>query len=130
MIASLFFLAQTETHATQPGYFAPVALTLLIVGGLAWLIAAVFGYGRARTVGPAANWFARAAVCLLIYHLQFLLLGIIAVIEFRRNNSDYGMMLNFGAFFNLFIMLGALCAIIGFLRMKAAVPEKLPADSE
>ncbi|MBC7911554.1 MAG: hypothetical protein H7Y30_13690 [Pyrinomonadaceae bacterium] len=131
MIAtSLWLLAQTQTQATKPGYFAPVALTLLITGGLAWLIAAVFGFGRARTFGSAARWFALTAVCLLIYHLQFLLLGIIAVMEFRRNNRDYGTMLNVGAFFNLFIVLGAICAIIGFTKMKTATPEIKTASAE
>ena len=130
MIASLLFLAQTETYATQPGYFTPVALALLIIGSLTWLIAMVLGYGRARSVGSSARWFARAAVCLLIYHVQFLILGIIAVIEFRRNKSDYGMMLSFGAFFNLFIVVGALCAIVGFLKLKAAKTETPLADSD
>jgi uncharacterized membrane protein YhdT len=121
MIAtSLWLLAQTETHASQPGYFAPIALTLLILGGVAWLIAAVLGFGRARSFGAPARWFALAAVCVIIYHLQFLLLGIIAVMEFRRNNNDYGMMLNVGTFFNLFIVLGAFCAIAGFMKMKPA----------
>jgi hypothetical protein len=130
MIALLFYLAQVETHATQPGYFAPVALTLLIIGGLMWLVAVVLGYGRARSMGGAAKWFARSAVCLLIYHLQFLMLGVIAVIEFRRNKSDYGMMLNVGAFFNLFIMLAALCAIIGFMNLKAEKTEAPPESSD
>jgi ABC-type transport system involved in multi-copper enzyme maturation permease subunit len=119
IVASLcLLLAQTETHATEPGYFAPVALILLIAGGLAWLVAAVLGFGRARAFGSHVRWFALAAVCLIIYHLQFLLLGIIAVTEFRRGNNDYGMMLNVGAFFNLFIVIGAVCAIMGFVKMK------------
>jgi hypothetical protein len=123
-------LAQTETHATQPGYFAPVALILLIAGGLAWLIAAVLGFGRARTFGAHARWFALAAVCLIIYHLQFVLLGIIAIREFRRGNNDYGMMLNFGAFFNLFIVIGAVCAIIGFIKMRTVRRELPASDSD
>lgn len=121
MIALILNLAQTETHATEPGYFAPVALTLLIIGGLAWLIATVLGYGRARSMGSSARWFARAAICVFVYHLQFLALGVIAVIEYRRGRSDYGLMLNVGAFFNLFIVFGAFCAILGFLKMKTAV---------
>lgn len=130
MIALFLLLAQTETHATQPGYFAPVAVTLLVIGGLAWLMATVMGYGRARSIGPAARWFARAAICVFIYHLQFLVLGIIAVVAFKRGQSDYGMMLNFGAFFNLFIVLGAFCAIIGFFRMKATASVPAPEVSE
>ena len=119
IVASLcLLLAQTETHATEPGYFAPVALILLIAGGLAWLVAAVLGFGRARAFGSHVRWFALAAVCLIIYHLQFLMLGIIAITEFRRGNNDYGMMLNVGAFFNLFILLGAVCAIMGFVKMR------------
>lgn len=123
-------LLQTETHATEPGYFAPVALILLIAGGLAWLIAAVLGFGRARTFGAHARWFALAAVCLIIYHLQFVLLGIIAITEFKRGNNDYGMMLNVGAFFNLFIIIGAVCAIMGFLKMRTERQELPTADSD
>lgn len=130
IIALLFSLLQTETRATQPAYFYPVALALLSIGGLAWLVAAVFGYGRARSFGPAARWFARAAVCVFIYHLQFLLLGIIAVIEFRRGNTDFGIMLNVGAFFNLFIALGAFCTMIGFFKLKAAPPVTPAPSSE
>ncbi|HEY0545830.1 MAG TPA: hypothetical protein VGC91_10670 [Pyrinomonadaceae bacterium] len=126
----LLLLAQTETRATEPGYFAPVALILLIAGGLAWLVAAVLGFGRARTFGAPARWFALAAVCLIIYHLQFVLLGVIAITEFKRGNSDYGMMLNVGAFFNLFIIVGAVCAIIGFIKMRTASPAPSSSDSD
>lgn len=129
LLASLLLFAQMETHATQPGYFVPVALTLLITGGLAWLVAAIFGFGRMRAFGAAARWFALSAVCLIIYHLQFLLLGIIAAVGISRRNNDYGQMLNVGAFFNLFILIGGICAIIGFSKMKP-VRSELPASDE
>lgn len=122
MIASLFLLLQTETHATQPGYFNKVAFSLFAAGLVLWLVASVLGFGRARKLGPAARWFARAAVCLLFYHLNLLLIGIVGVVAFKRGQTDYGMMLSVGAFFNLFVVLGALCAIIGFFKLKSTAP--------
>ncbi len=120
---SLWFLMQeTGTRATQPDYFVPVALALFVLGGIAWLIAAVLGFGRARALGAPARWFALSAACLLLYHLHFLLIGIIGVIEFNRQREDYGRMLSVGAFFNLFVVLGAICAIMGFIKMKSPAP--------
>lgn len=130
MIASLFLLIQTETHATQPGYFNSVAFTLFATGLVLWLVASVLGFGRARKLGPAARWFARSAVCLLFYHLHLLLIGVVGVVAFRRGQTDYGMMLNVGAFFNLFIVLGALCAIMGFFKLKSTAPLKVEEDSD
>jgi hypothetical protein len=130
MIATLFLLLQTETHATQPGYFNAVAFSLLAAGLVTWLIASVLGFGRARKLGPAARWFARSAVCLLFYHLHLFLIGVVGVMAFRRGQTDYGMMLSVGAFFNLFIVLGALCAIMGFINLKPAAPAKLEEDSD
>jgi hypothetical protein len=40
------------------------------------LIAAVLGFARSPAFGPSARWFSYAAVCLIIYHLHFLLFGI------------------------------------------------------
>ncbi|MBD0369648.1 MAG: hypothetical protein ICV60_02250 [Pyrinomonadaceae bacterium] len=115
LLASLLLILQAETRATQPTYFLPVVLVLLITGGLAWLIAAVLGFQRARAFGPSARWFSLSAVCLIIYHLQFVLLGIVAM--FNRDESDLGMVLNVGAFFNLFVVLGGICAILGFVKL-------------
>ncbi len=115
LLASLLLLLQDETRATQPSFFLPVVLILLITGALGWLIAAVLGFQRAPAFGPSARWFSLAAVCLIIYHLQFLLLGVVAALN--RDQADLSMVLNVGAFFNLFIVLGSICAILGFVKL-------------
>jgi hypothetical protein len=102
-------------RANQPGYFLPVLLGLLIAGGVGWLIAAVLGFARARAFGASTRWFSFAAVCLLLYHIQFVLLGIVAVVGAQQN--DFDSVLGFGAFFNLFVVLGAICAVMGFVRL-------------
>jgi hypothetical protein len=112
LLASLLLLLQTETRANEPTYFKPIFLILLIAGALGWLIAMVLGFQRARAFGPSAKWFTYAAMCLLIYHLQFVLLALFIVVQ---NNTD--MVLNLGAFFNLFVVIGAICAIIGFVKL-------------
>ena len=104
-------LLQPQLRATQPNYFFPVVVLLLIAGGVGWLIAAVLGFARSPAFGPSARWFSYAAVCLIIYHLHFLLLGI------SQNSIDLSMALGIGAFFNLFVVLGSICAIMGFVRM-------------
>src|SRR3954463_9339585 len=106
---------QTGVTAKQPAYFAVVLVGSLIVGGLGWLIAAVLGFARARAFGAPTRWFSFAAVCLLIYHIQFLLLGFVAVMGAQQN--DFDSVLAFGAFFNVFVVLGAICAIMGFVRL-------------
>ena len=112
--ASLLAL-QTGVTAKQPAYFAVVLVGSLVVGGLGWLIAAVLGFARARAFGAPTRWFSFAAVCLLIYHIQFILLGFVAVMGAQQN--DFDSVLAFGAFFNVFVVLGAICAIMGFVRL-------------
>ena len=111
---ALAFL-QSEMSAKQPGYFAVVLIGSLVAGGVGWLIAAVLGFARARAFGSSARWFSMAAVCLLIFHIQFLLLGFIAVLGAQQN--DFDSVLTFGAFLNVFVVLGAICAIMGFVRL-------------
>lgn len=113
-LATLLLL-QTGMSAKQPAYFAAVLIGSLILGGIAWLVAAVLGFARARAFGASTRWFSFAAICLLIYHIQFLLLGFIAVVGAQQN--DFDSVLGFGAFFNLFVILGAVCAIMGFVRL-------------
>src|SRR5215831_19986894 len=113
ILGLLFF--QTGISANQPGYFVPVLVGLLVAGGLGWLIAAVLGFARARAFGASTRWFSFAAVCLLIYHIQFVLLGFVSVMGAQQN--DFDSVLAFGAFFNLFVVLGAICAIMGFVRL-------------
>lgn len=115
---SLFLLTfLQQLRATQPGYFFLVTLVLLIVGGISWLIAAVLGFARSPAFGPSARWFSYAAVCLIIYHLQFLLFGIFVFMGMSQNSVDLSTALGVGAFFNLFVVFGAVCAIMGFVKM-------------
>ena len=111
---AMMFL-QNGMTAKQPGYFVPVLLGSLVAGGLGWLIAALLGFARARAFGASTRWFSFAAVCMLIYHVQFVLLGLVAVMGAQQN--DFDSVLGFGAFFNVFCVLGAFCAIMGFVRL-------------
>lgn len=111
---ALLFL-QTGMSANKPGYFVPVFVGILIAGGIGWLIAAVLGFARARAFGASTRWFSFAAVCLLIYHIQFVLLGFLAVLGAPQN--DFDPVLEVGAFLNVFVVLGAICAIMGFVRL-------------
>ena len=116
MSAPLLILLQ-QLRATQPSYFLIVVLLLLIGGGIGWLVAAVLGFARSPAFGPSARWFSYAAVCMIIYHLHFLLFGVFAVLGTSQNSVDLSMALGVGAFFNLFVVIGAVCAIMGFVRM-------------
>ena len=113
----ILLLQQPQLRATQPTYFFPVVVLLLIAGGVAWLVAAVLGFARSPAFGPSARWFSYAAVCMIIYHLHFVLFGVFAVLGVSQNSVDLSMALGIGAFFNLFVVLGAICAIMGFVRM-------------
>ena len=113
----IMLLQQPQLRATQPTYFFPVVVLLLIAGGVGWLIAAVLGFARSPAFGPSARWFSYAAVCMIIYHLHFLLFGIFAVLGISQNSIDLSMALGVGAFFNLFVVIGSVCAIMGFIRM-------------
>jgi len=112
---AMMLLFQAGVSAKQPAYFAMVFIGLLVIGGLGWLIAAVLGFARARAFGAATRWFSFAAVCLLIYHIQFVLLGFVTWMGAQQN--DFDMVLQFGAFLNVFVVLGAICAIMGFVRL-------------
>ncbi|HEX8292568.1 MAG TPA: hypothetical protein VF570_12480 [Pyrinomonadaceae bacterium] len=95
-----------------PSYFPWIAFGLLSLGALGWLIAAALGFARARAFGESPRWFAISAVCLLLYHIQIFVFVIYGISE--QNPES---LLAMGAFFNLFVALGAVCAIIGFMRM-------------
>src|SRR5438045_9702499 len=97
MIPQATLLAlQTGVTAKQPAYFAAVLIGSLILGGLGWLIAAVLGFARARAFGASTRWFSFAAVCLLIYQIQFILLGFVAVMGAEQN--AVASVAGFGAF--------------------------------
>ncbi len=112
MFSILFlFFVQTETTFHEPTYFLPAVLVMLVLGAVAWLVAAVLGFARARAFGPAIRWFSLAAVCLLLFHLQFIVLG------FSLLTRDNSLVFTLLTFFNLFVLLGAFCAIMGFVRL-------------
>ena len=106
-----------------PSYFPWVVLGLLCVGALGWLIAAALGFARARAFGESPRWFAISAVCLLLYHLQWLVFAVYGI-----NETDSENVVGMAAFFNLFVALGAVCAVVGFMRMTGAGPGAAPAD--
>jgi len=104
-------LAQVDTTFNKPTYFIPVFLGMFLLGAVAWLIAAVLGFARARAFGPSARWFSFAAVCLLLFHIQFIAVG------FGVVTNDTSLAFSILTFFNLFVILGAVCAIMGFIRL-------------
>lgn len=89
-----------------------VMVTLVVLGLLGWLVAAVLGFARARAFRPSTRWFALSALCVLLYHLHIFAFGFLGT-----QSPDMEKVLSFGAFFNLWIVLGSVCAIIGFLRL-------------
>jgi len=107
----ILLFAQVETTFREPGYFAPAILVMLALGAVAWLIAAVLGFARARAFGSSARWFSFVAVCLLLFHLQFIGLG------FGFLTKDNTLIFTILTFFNFFVVLGAICAIMGFIRL-------------
>ena len=110
-MASMLLLAQVDTTFNKPSYFIPVFLGMFMLGAVAWLVAAVLGFARARAFGPSARWFSFAAVCLLLFHIQIIAVG------FGVVSNDTGLAFSILTFMNLFVILGAVCAIMGFIRL-------------
>ncbi len=104
-------LAQVANTFHQPNYFAPVMAGMFLLGTLAWLVAVVLGFARARAFGSSTRWFTFTAVCLLLFHLQFLAVG------FGVLTNDSSFVFTLLTFFNFFVILGAICTIIGFIRL-------------
>jgi len=111
VIASMVTLAQVESTFREPTYFAPIMLGMLVLGAVSWLIAAVLGFARARAFGPSARWFSFSAVCLILFHVQFIVLGLGVL------TKDSGLVFGILSFFNFFVLAGAVCAIMGFIRL-------------
>ncbi len=111
VIAFLVMLAQAETTFREPGYFAPTIMVMFVLGAVASLVAAVLGFARARAFGPSARWFSFAAVALLLFHIQFIVLG------FGVLTKDSNLVFGILTFFNVFVLLAAICAILGFIRL-------------
>ena len=111
MIATLAILTQVETAFREPSYFAPVMLSMLALGAVTWLVAAVLGFARAKAFGPSARWFSFGAVSLILFHLQFIALG------FGLLTKDNSLVFGLLTFFNIFVIIAAVCAIMGFIRL-------------
>jgi uncharacterized membrane protein YhdT len=111
VIGSILLLAQAETTFREPSYFAPVMLGMLVLGAVAWLIAAVLGFARAKAFGASARWFSFAAVSLILFHIQFIVLGLGVL------TKDSSLIFGILSFFNFFIVIAAICAIMGFIRL-------------
>lgn len=111
LIAALVLFSQVDTTFNKPTYFLPVFLGMFLLGAVASLVAAVLGFARARAFGPSARWFSFGAVCLLMFHIQILAIGFGAI------SNDTGFAASMVAFFNIFIILGAFCMIMGFIKM-------------
>lgn len=112
MLSSYIAVFAQMAPDRYPSYTPWVVMGLLGVGALGWLIAAALGFARARAFGESPRWFAISAVCLLLYHIQWVVFGIYGLNE-RNPENVVGVV----AFFNLFVALGAVCAIVGFMRM-------------
>jgi hypothetical protein len=102
---------QVETTFNEPAYFVPVVLGSLVAGAILWLMAAVLGFARARAFGASTRWFSFAAVCLLLFHLQFLALAFGLILK------DVKTVFAILTFFNIFVVAAAICAIMGFVRL-------------
>jgi hypothetical protein len=111
VMALMTVLAQTETTFRVPGYFQATIMTMFLIGAVASLVAAVLGFARAPAFGPSARWFSFAAVCLILFHVQYLALGFGVIAN--DNNLIFAIL----TFFNLFILLAAFCLVMGFIRL-------------
>jgi hypothetical protein len=114
MTLALFILFQApnqvETTFQEPSYFLPVVLGSLSAGAVLALVATVLGFARARAFGASTRWFSFGALCLLLYHLQFLLAAFGLMV---KEQTGFAIL----TFFNFFVVLAALCAIMGFVRL-------------
>lgn len=122
MLASPSVLAQDVFTVHQPSYFLWVFGLLLIAGAVGWLIATVIGFARARAFGASTRWFAAASACMILYHAHWLALA------FGIASGKENVMFLILALLNLFIVLGAVCTIVGFARLKDSAQS--PASAE
>ena len=114
MLSSVsFLLAQQANTFNKPGYFEMVVSALLLLGALSWLVASALGFSRVQGFGAAARWFALSAVCIVLYHIHLIFVALSAAMF----PGDPDMPLRIGAFFNVFVLLGGVCMIVGLTRL-------------
>lgn len=111
ILLALFQNQQIETTFNEPAYFLPLVVALLVLGAILWLVAAVLGFARASAFGAHVRWFSFASVCLILFHVQFLALAFGLILK------DVQLSLTILSFFNVFVVVGAFCAIMGFIRL-------------
>jgi hypothetical protein len=118
LMLALTLLALQDVRYTQPSSFFTYAVLLLVVLGIVgWLVAVILGFGRIKRFGPAARWFVLSALCVLLFHVHLIVFVVITAVMAAKG-GDIAPALKFGFFFNLFIVLGAIFAIMGFNEMK------------
>ena len=113
--ASVAPLLLLQRSNSVPDYVGLVILILLTAGAAAALVATVLGFRRSAAFGTSARWFAFSALCLLLYHVQFAITMVVAIFGLSRNDlaAAFGLV----SFFNLFVALGAVCLVMGFVRL-------------
>ncbi|MDQ1611222.1 MAG: hypothetical protein QOG00_1153 [Pyrinomonadaceae bacterium] len=115
LIASTLPLAWAAQAAPVPRFASLTVVVFLVLftcSLLGWLVASVLGLARGRAFGPATRWFAISCICMLGFNLHLLAVAVLGMTE-----TDPEKVLSFGAFSPLFLVLGSLCAVVGFLRL-------------
>jgi len=114
ILPTLIMLAQSESTVRIPSYFYPAIMGMFLLGIVMALVAAVLGFARAGAFGPSARWFSFAAVSLILFHIQFLFLG------FGFISDDSNLVFGILTFFNAFVLISAVCMVMGFVRLTSA----------
>lgn len=109
----VMLLLQEPQVLQPPSYFLPVIVILFFASFLAWLVAVVLGFSRVRAYGSSAKWFALAAMCMVLWLLQFVLIGVVLV----KPEQNTELFFVTGAFLPLLFGLAGVCMIMGFVRM-------------
>lgn len=111
ILATLIMLAQSESTVRVPSYFYPAIMGMFLLGIVMALVAAVLGFARTGAFGASARWFSFAAVSLILFHVQFLVLG------FGFISDDSSLVFGVLTFFNGFVLISAICMVMGFVRL-------------
>lgn len=110
---ALLFQESTNIYQ-QPSYFAPLFIAIWLIGLVLCLGAAVVGF---KTIDKTAHWFKLAALCLLLYFLQWF------IFIFAIAKQSMGLIWGLMVFFHIPLVLAAACLLIGLMKLKPAVVE-------